>query len=59
MLEPFGTRAAITRLAPDVLAGRYLGAAAEEARAALAALWAALRPEFAGVPARTPRIWST
>ncbi len=51
--------AAVTRMAPDVLLGRYLGPATEPARAALAALWSVLRPTFAGSTALAPRIWST
>jgi urease accessory protein len=58
-LADYGTRAAVTRLAPGLLAGRYLGPSAGEARAAFAALWHAVRPAVAGVTAQAPRIWST
>jgi urease accessory protein len=51
--------AAVTRVTPDVLIGRYLGPATEPARAALFALWSVLRPAVAGIAAQTPRIWST
>jgi len=51
--------AAVTRLAPDLLAVRYLGPTAGEARAALLAAWSALRPALAGRAAISPRIWAT
>ena len=51
--------AAVTRVTPDVVLGRYLGPATEPARAALLALWSTLRPSFAHRAAQPPRIWST
>jgi urease accessory protein len=48
----------VTRL-PGLLVARYLGPAAEPARAWFVALWAALRPALAGRAAEVPRIWHT
>lgn len=48
----------VTRL-PGLLVARYLGPAAEPARAWFVALWAALRPALLGRPAAVPRIWHT
>lgn len=44
---------------PQVLAARYLGDSAEAARAYFEALWAILRPWYAGKQAVRPRIWNT
>jgi urease accessory protein len=54
----FGARVAVTRL-PLVVAVRYLGPSAEEAREAFVAAWSFLRPLFAGRQAQTPRLWGT
>lgn len=43
----------------DCLLVRYLGPSAEQARMALAAAWAVLRPAILGMPAVAPRIWRT
>lgn len=43
----------------DCLVVRYLGPSAEQARIALAAAWAELRPAILGMPAVAPRIWRT
>jgi urease accessory protein len=58
-LEPWAGVAAVSRVAPALLAARYLGASAADARAAFAALWMQARPALAGRPATLPRIWST
>lgn len=44
---------------PEIFAGRYLGHSAQAARHYFEALWAVLRPSYAGVDARRPRIWNT
>lgn len=56
--HPAATRIAATRL-PQVLAVRYLGPSAEEAREALIAVWGILRPHLTGRLAQLPRIWRT
>lgn len=43
----------------DCLVVRYLGPSAEQARFALAAAWAELRPAVLGMQAVVPRIWRT
>ena len=59
-LEPAEPRAlsGVTRL-PGALVARYLGDRAEAARRYFAALWAILRPAYAGRAACPPRIWNT
>jgi len=52
------SRLAVTRL-PNLLAARYLGNSSEDAKQALTALWAVLRPALAGHAAVAPRLWST
>lgn len=44
---------------PEVFVGRYLGHSAQAARHYFEALWAMLRPTYAGVAAQRPRIWNT
>lgn len=44
---------------PEVFVGRYLGNHAHAAREYFEALWAILRPWYAGIAARRPRIWNT
>ncbi|HEX4883624.1 MAG TPA: urease accessory protein UreD [Casimicrobiaceae bacterium] len=51
-------RGAVTLL-PGLIVARWLGPACEPARTWLAGLWGVLRPALAGVPAATPRIWTT
>ena len=58
-LEPWIGIAAVSRVTPDLLVARYLGAAAADARAAFVALWTRVRPAVARRPAVLPRIWST
>ena len=53
-----GALCGVTRL-PQVLIGRWLGDAGEDARSYFAALWARLRPALKQMPAVQPRIWST
>ena len=43
----------------EVLVARCLARTAEAARAYLVKMWAQLRPRYALVPARVPRIWAT
>ncbi len=50
-------RSAITQL-PQLLIARYLGPSTEQAFAWFTALWALLRPDYAGRAAVQPRIWS-
>ncbi|MDO8412634.1 MAG: urease accessory protein UreD [Gallionellaceae bacterium] len=50
--------AGVTAL-PEIFAARYLGHNAHHARYYFEALWAILRPWYAGQPARRPRIWNT
>jgi urease accessory protein len=50
-------RGAVTQL-PELLLARYLGPSTEEAFAWFTALWALLRPAYAGREAVRPRIWS-
>ncbi|RTL43856.1 MAG: urease accessory protein [Rhodocyclaceae bacterium] len=57
-IRPLAGEGAVTRL-PGLLVARYLGPAAEPARAWFAALWGVLRPVLAGRPAVLPRIWHT
>ena len=56
--HPAAARSAATRL-PQVLAVRYVGPSAEEAREAFIAVWSILRPHLTGRLAQTPRIWRT
>jgi urease accessory protein len=51
-------RGAVTLL-PGLLVGRWIGPACEPARRWLARLWSVLRPALVGMPAVTPRIWTT
>ena len=44
---------------PEVFVARYLGNSAQAARNYFEALWAVLRPHYAGVIAQRPRIWNT
>jgi urease accessory protein len=44
---------------PEIFVGRYLGHSAQAARHYFEALWAVLRPGYAGVAAQRPRIWNT
>lgn len=52
-------RLGCTQPLPGLLLVRVLGDCAERVRAALTAVWAQLRPALFGLPALTPRIWST
>lgn len=54
-----GAVAPITRLAPRLLVARSLGAGTESVRAALGAVWTALRPRVCGRTAQPPRLWAT
>jgi urease accessory protein len=54
-----GEAAPITRLAPRLLVARTLADGTEAARAALVAVWRALRPRLCGLPAQPPRLWAT
>ena len=58
-LLPWQAAAAISRPAPGLLVGRYLGPTAVQARTAFTALWACIRPALVGIPATPPRIWAT
>ena len=58
-LEPWPRTAAVSRVTPTLLAARFLGASAADARAAFIALWAQVRPAITGRPVMLPRIWST
>lgn len=51
-------RVGVTAL-PEIFVGRYLGHSAQAARHYFEALWAVLRPHYAGVAAQRPRIWNT
>lgn len=51
-------RAGVSAL-PEIFVGRYLGHSAQAARHYFEALWAILRPSYAGVAAQRPRIWNT
>lgn len=51
--------APVTRLAPQLLVARTLAPGTQDARRALEAVWAALRPRVLGRPARAPRLWAT
>lgn len=53
-----GAHAGVTAL-PELFVGRYLGHHAQAARQYFEALWALLRPWYAGMAARRPRIWNT
>jgi len=44
---------------PEIFVARYLGHSAQAAREYFELLWAILRPCYAGVAARRPRIWNT
>jgi len=55
--EP-GAQQGISAL-PGLFVARYLGHSSEAARHWFTALWQLLRPALLGVPAQTPRIWST
>jgi urease accessory protein len=43
----------------EVLIARWVGTHVEEGRAILAQVWSALRQQYFGRPAQTPRIWNT
>jgi urease accessory protein len=58
-LAAWPATAAVSRLAPDLLAVRYLGPTAADGRSAFVAAWSALRPALAGRAAVPPRIWAT
>ena len=58
-LEPWIGVAAVSRVTPTLLAARYLGASAADARAAFVAMWTQVRPAAARHNAVPPRIWST
>ena len=51
--------APVTRLAPRLLVARTLADGTAAARAALGAVWSALRPHLAGRAAQPPRLWAT
>lgn len=53
-----GGRVGVTAL-PQLFVGRYLGHSAQAARHYFEALWAELRPWYAGMAAQRPRIWNT
>lgn len=57
-VQPLVGEGGVTRL-PGLLVARYLGPAAEPARAWFVALWSVLRPALAGRAAAVPRIWHT
>ena len=58
-VRPDGTaRTGVTAM-PQVLAARYVGHSAEQAKQYLVALWRVLRPFFSGRAAVAPRIWNT
>lgn len=57
-VQPAVGEGGITRL-PGLLVARYLGPAAEPARAWFVALWSILRPALTGRDAVVPRIWLT
>ena len=44
---------------PEVFVSRYIGHSAQAARHYFEALWAELRPWYAGIAAQRPRIWNT
>jgi urease accessory protein len=54
-----GELAAVTRLAPQLVVARALGASTQAVRAALTAAWAAARPLMLHRPAEAPRLWAT
>jgi len=54
-----GDAVPITRLAPRLLVARTLTDGTEAARAALVAVWRALRPRLLGLTAQLPRLWAT
>jgi urease accessory protein len=54
-----GNAAPVTRLAPRLLVARTLADGTEAARAALVAVWCALRPRLLGATAQLPRLWAT
>jgi urease accessory protein len=58
-LEPWIGVAAVSRVRPTLLAARYLGPSAADARTAFVALWTQVRPAAAGRKAVLPRIWAT
>lgn len=57
-VQPTVGEGGITRL-PGLLVARYLGPAAEPARAWFVALWSLLRPALTNRQATVPRIWLT
>ena len=59
MLATAAAHAGASRVAPNLLLARVVDGSPERARAALAAAWAALRPELVGRAALRPRIWAT
>jgi urease accessory protein len=58
-LGALGGAAPITRLAPGLLVARSLGKGTGPVRAALGAVWTALRPRVCGRDAQPPRLWAT
>jgi urease accessory protein len=58
VLPTDGGRVGVTAL-PEIFVGRYLGHSVQAARHYFEALWAVLRPSYAGVAAQRPRIWNT
>jgi urease accessory protein len=57
--EPGVHAAPVTRLAPRLLVARTLADGTAAARAALGAIWSALRPRLAGRAVQPPRLWAT
>lgn len=57
-VKPAAGEAGITVM-DALLAARYAGPGAEDARTYFIALWRLLRPALTGLPAALPRIWST
>ena len=57
-VQPTVGEGGVTRL-PGLLGARYLGPAAEPARAWVVARWSVLRPALANREAAVPRIWAT
>jgi urease accessory protein len=58
VLHPQAGEGAVTAL-PEIVAARYRGASAEQARDYFEELRAVLRPWYAGRPAMRPRLWAT
>jgi urease accessory protein len=58
-IEPAGRAPHALSALPEMLVATCLGDGAEAIRHYFEALWAVLRPWYAGVDARRPRIWNT